>query len=309
MFYDSCFVIAMNQKENLGWGKVSTEGVEMWDAKPVIVGNRVVLKDWLKLLFYPKKLLLYSYILRAYKIYKKNNPNKNFRVLDVGCGTGASVIDLKKILGDGADVQGIEVVKLQADIGRTRLIENKVQAEIKWYDGLLFPFLNEYFDAVYTSDVLGHVQDVPKWLREINRVLKPDGILAMFSESALGRHAYIRNYLYKRGLNIDPHAEFHISLYSKQKLMALIQDAGMDIEVIYSIAWSRFFVHPDELYPALNAQNRFSILKFLNKILYKIKKKTHPYSTALAELFVLFEMLALGKWFEAQGYIIRARKR
>lgn len=299
----------MNPRENLGWGKVNTEGVEMWDAKPVMTGNSVVAKDWLKLLFYPKKLLLYSYILRAYKLHQKNNHGRVFRVLDVGCGTGASVIDLKKILGGMADVQGIEVVKLQVDIAKTRLMENKVYAEVKWYDGVHFPFIDEYFDAAYTSDVLGHAQNVPNWLSEINRVLKLGGVLAMFCESSLGRHAYIRNYLFKRGLNVDPHAQFHISLYSKQELIKLLNKTGFEIEKIYSIAWARFFVHPDELYPSLQGQNRFPILKFFNKIFYKIKKKTHPFSTALAELFVLFEMLALGKWLESQGYVIRAKKK
>lgn len=281
----------------------------MWDALPVIGGEKAVLKDWLKLLFYPKKLLLYSYILRAFKKHQKNNHGKVFRVLDVGCGTGASVIDLKKILGDMADVQGIEVVKLQVDIAKTRLRENKVSAEVRWYDGSLFPFINGYFDAVYTSDVLGHVQNVPNWLGEISRVLKPGGALAMFCESSLGRHAYIRNYLFRRGLNVDPHADFHISLYSKQELAGLIQEAGFDIESMRSIAWARFFIHPDEIYPALQKQNKFPIIKFFNKIFYKIKKKTHPFSTAMAELYALFEMLAFGNWFESQGYIVRARKR
>ncbi|MEK7643878.1 MAG: class I SAM-dependent methyltransferase [Patescibacteria group bacterium] len=293
----------------MGWGKITAAGVEMWDSKPVIRAERATAGDWLKLLFYPKKLLLYSYILRAYKIHKRNCPAKIFRVLDVGCGTGASVIDFKKILGAGAEVLGIEVVKLQVEIGRTRIAENKIRAEIKWYDGTIFPFINEYFDAVYSSDVLGHVENVPAWLQEINRVLRPGGIVAMFSESVLGRHAYIRNYLNRRGLNIDPHREFHISLYSKSELLELLNQAGFGIEIIRSIAWSGFFVHPDEFYPALQAQSEFPILKFFNYIFYKIKKRTHPVSTALAELFVLLEMLTLGKWFEAQGYIIRARKR
>jgi hypothetical protein len=43
--------------------------------------------------------------------------------------------------------------------------------------------------------------------------------------------------------------------------------------------------------------------------LYKIKKKTHPYSTALAELYGLVEMLTVGRWIEAQGYIILAKKK
>lgn len=39
-----------------------------------------------------------------------------------------------------------------------------------------------------------------------------------------------------------------------------------------------------------------------------IKKKTHPYSTALVELYALAEMLTIGRVIESQGYIIIAHK-
>ncbi len=39
-----------------------------------------------------------------------------------------------------------------------------------------------------------------------------------------------------------------------------------------------------------------------------MKKKTHPFSTALCELYGLVEMLIVGKWVEAQGYVILSTK-
>ena len=54
-------------------------------------------------------------------------------------------------------------------------------AEVVWYDGEHLPFDSGSFDAIYTSDVLGHVQNVPAWLKELNRVLKPGGVLIVAS--------------------------------------------------------------------------------------------------------------------------------
>lgn len=291
-------------ESTLGWGVTTDNGVEIWDADPVFRGDTITFGDWCKLLFYPKKWFLYRYI-------KKNKPSaeNHYRILDVGCGMGATVIDLKKIFGRSAEVIGVDVVQMQVELGNKKLKQHAVSAELQWYDGEHLPFNNETFDAIYTSDVLGHVQNVQEWLLEINRVLKPAGVLAMFSESALGPHAYIRQYMLKRGLNTDPHAQYHISLYHKVELKTKLQDAGFQVKKMYSSFWLKFLCHPDELHDALQASDQFFILKKLNHWLYKLKKKAHPYYAAVAELYGLIEMYTIGQYIETQGYVILAKKK
>ena len=207
------------QNTTLGWGRIDKSDMEIWDTNPVFLGDKVTKKDWFKLLFYPKKWFLYRYLKKAFdQEIPERSKSEPFRILDVGCGTGASIIEMKKLFGRNADVLGIDVIKMQIDLAKQKIKKHAVIAEAEWYDGGQFPFSDKTFDAVYTSDVLGHVRDVPKWLGEINRVLKPGGALAMFSESELGRHAFVRRYFFNRGLNIDPHAESHISLYNKTEL-------------------------------------------------------------------------------------------
>ena len=89
----------------------------------------------------------------------------------------------------------------------------------------------------------------------------------------------------------------------------MLDSADFEIKKMYASFWLSFFVHPDEFYEKLQAQKKFPILKIINYILYKIKKKTHPFSTALAELYGLVEMLTIGRWVESQGYIILAEKK
>lgn len=302
----------MNKKEdleNLGWGELKDEGVEIWDADPVFTDPEIKPWDWFKLLFYPKKFFLYRYLMKAKKNYKEKDLRQPFRILDVGCGTGATLVDLKKIFGREVEIVGLDVVKLQIDIAEKKLKHYGVNAEVKYYNGDSFPFPSDHFHAAISSDVLGHVEDVPKWLKEINRVMKKDGSLAMFSESEVGKHAWIRKYLLNRGVNVDPHAEFHISLYSKKELQNLLLEAGFDIEKMYAAFWASFLVHPDEFYEKLQQQEDFTFLRYTNKVLNFIKQKTHPVSTALCEFYGLVEMLTIGRWLETQGYVILGKKR
>lgn len=290
-----------------GWGITSDDGTEIWDAPPVFLDERVSWKDRAKLIFYPKKFLLYRAIERDIRKKNVGDLRDPYRILDVGSGTGASVIDMKKLFGRRVEVVGADVMALQNDIARENIKNHGIHAEIVDYDTRL-PFADQTFDAVYTSDVLGHVPDVGLWLGEINRVLMVDGLLAMFTESALGKHAWLRTYLMKRGLNTDPHAEFHISLFSKDILKQKMTHAGFAIQTMLSTVWLKFLVHPDELYPAFQQQKKFRILRACNAVLYNIKKKLHPYSSALAELYSLIELVTIGRWIESQGYVVVARK-
>ncbi len=292
------------EQKTMGWGITAGDGSEIWDSEPVIKKTYNTWQKNIILFLYPKKWFLYRYIEKI-----GSGRSSQFSVLDVGCGTGASMIDMKRLWGKQVQVYGVDVVQLQIDLAKKKFVDQNVQAEALWYDGQQVPFSSETLDAIYTSDVLGHVQHVPDWLAELHRVLKPGGRLAMFTESQLGKHAFIRRYLLKRGLNVDPHAPYHISLYSKQELQKLLKSAGFEIEHMYGSFWSAFFVHPDEMYPALQAQNKFPFLKNINRWLFVWKKKTHPFSTALGELFGLAEMLLIGRWIESQGYVILAKKK
>lgn len=286
------------ESKTKGWGIKDSKGAEVWDARPVVTSPG--LPAWLKLLFYPKKFALYRYL--------RGGLPKEAKILDVGAGTGAALVEMKKLFPHIREAVGLDVFQLEVDIANQRLQEYGVDAYTELYDGLHLPFPDNYFDAIHTSDVLGHVEHVPAWLRELNRVLKPGGRLAMFSESKLGKHAFVRNYLQKRGLNTDPHAEFHISLYSKKELRELLLGAGFMVMQMYSAVWAKFLVHPDELYPALQNAPRFKFLRTVNRWLYTLKMKTKPYSLAVAEFYCLLEMYTLGRFVESQGYIILAKK-
>ena len=298
----------------LGWGVVTEAGAEVWDANPTLVGSTVRFGDRIKLLFYPKKLLLYRWIGASKKQENKKTKKQEsekltpFRILDVGCGTGAAMIDMQKLFGPQVEIVGIDVVQLQIDLAKEKLARYHVSAKVAWYDGVHIPFPDAYFDAIYSSDVLGHVSEVSAWLAEVSRVVKPGGVLAMFSESALGSHAWIRRYLVRHGVNVDPHAPFHISLFPKAELRQRVTQAGFAVSRMYAGIWPSFFLYPEDGHGQLQSSKKFPILRVVNDLCFRLKKAGHPFTTAGVELYSLLEMVTLGRVIDSQGYVVLARK-
>jgi ubiquinone/menaquinone biosynthesis C-methylase UbiE len=100
-------------------------------------------------------------------------------LLDVGCGPGNITADLASRLGEGS-VVGVDVS--QEVIERARS-----QYDATTHPNLSFRVANVYeldvaeksFDVVYAHQVLQHLSRPVDALREIRRVLKPGGVLAV----------------------------------------------------------------------------------------------------------------------------------
>lgn len=97
------------------------------------------------------------------------------RTLEVGCGTGLS-------FGDYAD--DLELVAIEPCIGslsraRHRAGDRAGSTELVQADAMYLPFIARSFDTVVSSLVFCSVADAELGLREIRRVLKPEGQLLM----------------------------------------------------------------------------------------------------------------------------------
>ncbi len=97
------------------------------------------------------------------------------RVLDVACGTGALTAALCERVGDAGSVSGLDINPLMIAVARGK------DLPVDWREGRAeaLPFDDESFDAVASQFGLMFFEDRRAALREMQRVLRPGGHLAV----------------------------------------------------------------------------------------------------------------------------------
>lgn len=97
------------------------------------------------------------------------------RVLDVACGTGILARDLAARVGTSGSVAGLDLLPGMLEIAR------QIAPTIEWKQGTAeeLPFPDHSFDAVVSQFGLMFFPDRTKSLREMIRVLRPGGHLAV----------------------------------------------------------------------------------------------------------------------------------
>jgi ubiquinone/menaquinone biosynthesis C-methylase UbiE len=97
------------------------------------------------------------------------------RVLDVACGTGALTVAVADRVSPGGAVLGLDANPEMLAVARRK------HADIEWHDGRAesLPFADASFDAVVSQFGLMFFDDRVAALREMQRVLRPGGRLAV----------------------------------------------------------------------------------------------------------------------------------
>lgn len=95
----------------------------------------------------------------------------NQQILDIGCGTGATMDHLKRF----GTVQGIDLFDLPL-----RFSKKRGHARVLCASATELPFAENSFDLITALDVIEHLDDDIGGLREIRRVLKPQAPAVIF---------------------------------------------------------------------------------------------------------------------------------
>jgi SAM-dependent methyltransferase len=98
------------------------------------------------------------------------------RLLDVGCGPGSISLDLAGIVSHVVGIDGAGAAIEQAHTEAER--RGVTNAEFRVADAYELPFEDASFDVVHAHQVLQHLADPVRALREARRVVKPGGIVA-----------------------------------------------------------------------------------------------------------------------------------
>ncbi|PXX55555.1 3-demethylubiquinone-9 3-methyltransferase [Nocardia tenerifensis] len=98
---------------------------------------------------------------------------KGKKVLDVGCGGGFTT---EYLAARGASVSGVDPAPRLIDAARAHAEQQKLWIDYQVGSGERLPHPDAAFDIVTCVDVLEHVADPARTVREIARVLAPGGI-------------------------------------------------------------------------------------------------------------------------------------
>lgn len=106
-------------------------------------------------------------------------------LLEVGCGRGGGLMALLEEAGDGAfDATGLDIAA--SAIAYAQATHRRSGLRFMQGNGLDLPFADRSFDVVLNVEASKASGDRPAFLREVARVLKPNGVL-LLADSARAR--------------------------------------------------------------------------------------------------------------------------
>jgi SAM-dependent methyltransferase len=150
------------------------------------------------------------------------------RILDLGCGGGRHAFEAAR--------RGAIVTAVDLDLGELKAVRDTTYAMVVSGeipegrispangDALQLPFADGTFDRIIASEVMEHIPDDHAAAKELSRVLRPGGTIAVT----------IPSYWPERvcwALNDEYHAPFvrggHVRIYSRGVIKAVLRGAGL----------------------------------------------------------------------------------
>lgn len=102
------------------------------------------------------------------------------RVLDAGCGTGRALAPLRSAVGPAGTVLGIDLTPAMLDRARARDKGREARGALLLGDVARLPVRDAALDAVFAAGLIAHLPEPARGLRELARVVRPGGVLALF---------------------------------------------------------------------------------------------------------------------------------
>ena len=103
----------------------------------------------------------------------------NMRLLDFGCGPGSITVGFTKYIPDG-EIIGIDIVPEILEQAKQLAITSNA-SNVRFEEGNIYDlnYPDNSFDVAYGHQVLQHLQHPIEALKELKRVVKPGGIIAV----------------------------------------------------------------------------------------------------------------------------------
>ena len=159
-------------------------------------------------------------------------PPRSERVLDIGCGSGATLRWLKDSGRCGVGI-GVEMVERAAALARERLDEVFVGDANVLVETAFAP---QSFDLVLCLDVLEHLVDPWQFVGKVQRLVKPGGLIVTSLPNV--RHLRVLlplllagRWRYERAGILD---RTHLRFFTRESALELMSGSGLQV-----VQWRR----------------------------------------------------------------------
>lgn len=143
------------------------------------------------------------------------------RVLDIGCGNGASLLEIQRA---GAEAFGTEVDRNVAAVAA------ELRLNIHFGDITTSPWPDHSFDDITMSQLLEHTATPAEFLQQLKSKLKPGGRIIM---SFPNIDSFNRVRSKKKWVNW--HVPYHMNFFSRRSIKLLAQQVDMNVERIRTV--------------------------------------------------------------------------
>jgi SAM-dependent methyltransferase len=100
------------------------------------------------------------------------------RILEIGCGTGGLLAAARR---RGLAIGGVDIAARWLVVARKRLVEATLHATMTVASAECLPWADATFDAIVADSLLEHLDDPASALAEASRVLRPGGMMLLWS--------------------------------------------------------------------------------------------------------------------------------
>jgi SAM-dependent methyltransferase len=160
--------------------------------------------------FVGRRRIIRSFVERVIAELKtERGQDSPIRILDVGCGTGANL----EMLSEFGAAEGVDVSTEALSFCRERGLSN-----VKAGEAEALPYNDQSFDLVTGLDVVEHLDDDIRGLREMHRVLRAGGRALIF----------VPAFMFLWGVQDD--ISNHRRRYTLKNLKQLVAKAGLQVE-------------------------------------------------------------------------------